>query len=75
MLVGLLTGHINLLLTQDEKSKECLMQEIWCREGNVKTHSMRMPGIGKDKDVELGICQDRSGSNKRGETEQYCGLQ
>ncbi len=25
---------------QDEKSEESLMQEMWCREGNVKTHSM-----------------------------------
>ncbi len=31
-----------------------------------------MPGVGKDKDVDLRLCQDGSGSYKRGETEQYC---
>ncbi len=33
-----------------------------------------MPIIEKDKDADLGLCQDGFGSNKRGETEQYCGL-
>ncbi len=32
------------------------MQEIWCREGNVGTHSMWMPGVGNDKDADLGLC-------------------
>ncbi len=27
----------------------------------------RMPGIGKGKDAELGLCQDGSGTNKMGE--------
>ncbi len=34
---------------------------------------MRMLGVGKDKDADLGLYQDGSGSNKRGETEEYCG--
>ncbi len=36
------------------------------------THSMLIPGVGKDKDTDLGLCQDGSGSNKKGEAEQYC---
>ncbi len=28
---------------------------------------MRMPGIGKGKDVDLGLCQDGYGTNKKGE--------
>ncbi len=49
------------------------MQEIRCRKGNVGTHSMRMPGVGKGKDADLRLCQDGCGTNKRGETEQDCG--
>ncbi len=45
------------------------MQEIWCRKGNVGTHTMRMPGVGKSKNADLGLCQDGSETNKRGETE------
>ncbi len=37
---------------QDEESKESVMREMWCREGNVRTHSMRMPGVGEDKHVD-----------------------
>ncbi len=29
----------------------------------------KMPGVGKGKDADLGLCQDRSGINKRGEAE------
>ncbi len=45
------------------------MQEMWCRKGNVGTHSMRMSGVGKCKDADLGLCRDGSGTNKRGEAE------
>ncbi len=54
---------------QDEESKDSLMQEMRCRKGNIGTHSMRKPGVGKDKDADLGLCQDGSGTNKRGEAE------
>ncbi len=43
---------------QDEESKDSLMQEMRCRKGNVGTHSTRMPSVGKDKDADLGLCQD-----------------
>ncbi len=46
---------------------------MWCREGNARTHYMRMPGVRKDKDADLGFRQDGSESNKRSKTEQYCG--
>ncbi len=42
---------------QDEESKDSLMQE----------HAMRMPGVGKGKEADLGFCQDGSRTNKRGE--------
>ncbi len=45
------------------------MQEMRCRKGNVSTHSMRMPSVGKGKDAELEFCQDGSRTNKRGEAE------
>ncbi len=51
------------------------MQEMRCRKGNVGTQSMRMPGIGKNKDADLGLCQDGSGINKRGEAERNRGPQ
>ncbi len=54
---------------QDKESEDSLMQEMRCRKGNVGTHSMRMPGVGKSKDADLGLCQDGSGTNKRGEAE------
>ncbi len=60
---------------QDEESKDSLMQEMWCRKGKVGTYSMWMSGTGKDKNADLGLFQDRSGSNKRGEAEQYRGSQ
>ncbi len=31
-----------------------------------------MPGVGKDKDAILGLCQDGSRLNKRDKTVQYC---
>ncbi len=49
---------------QDEESKDSLIQEMRCREGNVGTHSMRMPGVGKGKDADLGLCQNGSVTNK-----------
>ncbi len=61
-----------LYAAQDEERKESLMQEIWYREGNVETHSMLKSRVEEDKRASLGLCQDRFGSNKRGETEQYC---
>ncbi len=45
------------------------MQEMRCKEGNIGTHSMRMPGFGKGKNADLGFCQDGSRTNKRGEVE------
>ncbi len=30
------------------------------------------PGVGKDKNADFGVCQDRSESNKRGVTAQHC---
>ncbi len=36
---------------------------------------MQMPGVGKGKDAELGLCQDGSGTNKRSEAERDRGLQ
>ncbi len=45
------------------------MQEMRCRKGNIGTYSMRMLGIGKGKDANLRLCQDGSGTNKRGEAE------
>ncbi len=44
--------------TQDEESKDSLMQKMRCRKGNIGTHSMRMPGVGKGKDADLGFCQE-----------------
>ncbi len=54
---------------QDMESKDSLMQEMQCRKGNVGTHFMRMSGVGKGKDADLGLCQDRSRTNKRDEAE------
>ncbi len=52
---------------QDEESKDSLMQEMRRRKGNVGTHSVLVPGVGKVTDPDLGLCQDGSGTNKRGE--------
>ncbi len=75
MLVGLLTGHVNLqyILHKMWRAKTSLMQEMRCREGNIGTHSMRMLDVGKGKDADLGLCLDGSRTNKRGEAEQDCG--
>ncbi len=54
---------------QDEESIDSLMQEMRCRKGNENTLSVRMPGVGKGKDADLGLCQDGSGTNKRREAE------
>ncbi len=62
-----------VLAAQDEESEDSLMQEMRCRKGNVGTHSMRMPGVGEGKDADLGLCQDGSRTNKRGEAELDCG--
>ncbi len=45
------------------------MQEMRCRKGNVGTHSLRMLVVGKGKGANLGLFQDGSRSNKRGEAE------
>ncbi len=45
------------------------MQEMRCKKGNVGTHSMRIAGVGKGKDADLGFCQDGCRTNKRGEAE------
>ncbi len=42
---------------------------MWRRKGSVGTHSVRMPGVGKGKDADLGLCQDGSRTNKRDEVE------
>ncbi len=54
---------------QDERSGDSLVQEMRCRKGNIGTHSMRMPRVGKGEDADLGFCQDGSRTNKRGEAE------
>ncbi len=54
---------------QDEESKNSLMQEMQRRKGNIGTHSMRIPGVGKGKDADLGLYQDRSETNNRGDAE------
>ncbi len=41
------------------------MQEMWRRTGKVGAHSVWVPGIGKVKGADLGLCQDRSETNKR----------
>ncbi len=70
MLIGLLTGHINLqYMLHKMRRADSLMQEMRCRKENVGTHSMRMPGVGKGKDADLGLRQDGSRTNKRGEAE------
>ncbi len=76
MLVGLLNQAYQFMVyaAQDEKSKDFLMQEMPCRKGNVGTHSMRMPGIGKSKDADLRLCQDGSGTNKENEAAWDCGF-
>ncbi len=45
------------------------MQEMWCKKGNVGTHSMQMSGVEKGKDADLWFCQDGFRTNKRGEAE------
>ncbi len=50
---------------QDEESEDSLMQEMQCRKGNVGTHPMRMPVVGKGKDADFGLCRERSGPNTR----------
>ncbi len=59
----------------DKESKDSLMQEMRCRKRNVRTHSVLMPSVGKGEDADLGLCQDGSRTNKRGETERDCGHQ
>ncbi len=54
---------------QDDESKESLIQEMRRRKGNVGTHSVYVPCIGKVKDADLELCQDGSKTNKRGEAE------
>ncbi len=57
---------------QDDESKDSLMREMRCRKENIGTHSMRMPGVRKDEDADVGFCQDGSRTNERGEAEQDC---
>ncbi len=58
---------------QDKENKDSLMQEMRCGKRNVGTYSMRMTSVGKGKDADLGLCQDGSGTNGRGEAERYLG--
>ncbi len=58
-----------IYVAQGKESGDSLVQEIQRREGNVGTHSAWVPGVGKVKDVNLGLCQDGSGTNKRSEAE------
>ncbi len=74
MLVGLLTRHINLQYMQHKMRRTgSLMQVMRRRKGNVGTHSTRMSGVGKGRDADLGLCQNGSRTNKRGEAERICG--
>ncbi len=41
---------------QNEERQDSLVQEMQCRKGKVGTHSMRMPGVGKGKGADLGLC-------------------
>ncbi len=50
------------------------MQQMRSGKGNVGTHFMRMPDVGKGKDADLVLCQDGSRINKRGEADRDCGL-
>ncbi len=45
---------------QDEESKDSLMQEMWRRKENVSTYSVLVSGVGKVKDIDLGLCQNGS---------------
>ncbi len=58
-----------LYAARDEESEDFLMLEMQSRKGNVSTYSMQMPNVGKAKDANLGLFQDKSGTNKRGEAE------
>ncbi len=53
----------------DKDSKDSHMQEMRRRKGKVGIHSVRVSGVGKIKDVDFGLCQDESETNKRGEAE------
>ncbi len=64
-----------LYVMQDEESKDSLVQNMWSRKGDLGAHSIWMLGVGKDKDADFRVCQDGSGTNKKGEAEQYRGLQ
>ncbi len=56
MLIGLLTGHINLhyMLYKMRRAKTPLMEKMWCRKGNVGT-LWWIPCFRKDKDADLGL--------------------
>ncbi len=42
---------------QDEESKYSLTQEMWCRKGNIGTHSMRNPVLEKVRMQTLGFAR------------------
>ncbi len=76
MLVGLLTGRINLqyMLHKMRRAKT-----LSCRRcGAEKETSVHIlcecPVLGIGKDADLGFCQDRSTINKRGEAEYIVAL-
>ncbi len=56
-------------VAQDEGNKDSLMQKMRRRKGNVGTHCMRLPIVGKGKNADLVLYQDGSGINQRGEAE------
>ncbi len=39
------------------------------RKGSVGTNSVWVPGIGKVKEADFGLCEDESRTNKRSEAE------
>ncbi len=76
MLVGLLIEHINKHYRLHKMRR---VKNPSCRRCGVEKEMLKhilceWPGVGKDKDADLGLGQDGFGSNKRDENEQYCGL-
>ncbi len=67
MSVGPLTRHINLqYMLHKMRRVDFLMQEMRYRKGNIGTYSMWMPCVGEYKNTDLVLCQDGSGTSKRG---------
>ncbi len=70
MLVGLLTGYINLqYMLYKMRRADSLMQGMQRRKEDISIHSVWVPNVGKVKDADLRLCQDEYETNKRGEAE------